>query len=85
MAAVLRADPAALLDLVTVGDATGNLRPLVDCHAPAAPSAYAAALRNGGEPPNREAWRHRPELVAMLAGVAEGGRLNANRRYYVAI
>ena len=82
MAALLPADATALLDLVTVGDAIGDLRPLVNAGFAADPSAYAAGLRHDGEPTNHEAWRHRPEMVAKLTAVVEGGRLETERRYY---
>jgi DNA (cytosine-5)-methyltransferase 1 len=81
MRSLLQGDPSKLADLVTVADAFGDLPRLRGGRA-SAPSRYAARLRGESEPPNHEAWRHRPELVARLAGVAEGGRLETEKRYY---
>jgi hypothetical protein len=50
MAALLPDDPDALLDLVTVGDAIGDLRPLVDGGAGAAPTA--GRVEAGGTSPS---------------------------------
>jgi DNA (cytosine-5)-methyltransferase 1 len=80
MRELLPDDSAALLDLVTVGDALADLPPL-DSGEPALPSAYAEPLRNGATP-NHVRWGHRPELVARLDVVPEGGRLATTKRYY---
>src|SRR5207253_1692900 len=45
-------------------------------------SAYAARLRTAGEAPNHEGWRHRPELVARMAAVPEGGAAETEKPYY---
>lgn len=81
MRTLLPDDASKLADLVTVADAFGDLRRLRGGRA-SAPSAYATRLRGESEPPNHEAWRHRPELVARLAEVAEGGRLETEKPYY---
>jgi DNA (cytosine-5)-methyltransferase 1 len=75
-------DAASLPDLVNVADAVGDLRRLRGGRA-AEPSAYALRLRTpSGAAANHEAWRHRDDLVARLASVAEGGRLETEKSYY---
>lgn len=78
---LLPADPAALLDLVTVADAIADLEPLTGGDA-GMPSPYANALRNGRQPANHLGWRHRPDLVARLAATPEGGRAATAKPYY---
>lgn len=72
-----------LADLVTVGDAIGDL----DDDPPTRTSAYARMLRIAGQPPaNHAPWGHGEDLVRRMAIVAEGCRppLSATngRRYY---
>ena len=84
MDALLPAQPENLRNLVTVGDALGDLPSLRGDgdQAEQAVSAYAATLRNGAGPPNHKPWRHTPELARRLASVPEGGRLATEKRYY---
>jgi DNA (cytosine-5)-methyltransferase 1 len=73
--------PELLADLVTVADAIGDL-PGLGGRRVGKPSGYAMSLRADGEASNHEGWRHRPELVARLAKVPEGGRLETEKDYY---
>jgi DNA (cytosine-5)-methyltransferase 1 len=74
-------EPGDLADLVTVAEAVGDLPRLRGGRA-AESSAYADQLRADGDVPNHEAWKHRDDLVERLASVAEGGRLETEKRYY---
>ena len=81
MRALLPERPELLADLVGVADAIGDL-PRLDGGRVGKPGGYAMSLRADGEAPNHEGWRHRPELVARLARVPEGGRPKSAKRYY---
>jgi DNA (cytosine-5)-methyltransferase 1 len=69
---------SVLADLVVVGEAIGDLPAAADDDEPlgyvGGGSTYAKALRDGCVR-NHRRWRHRPELLARLAGVPEGGGL----------
>lgn len=76
------ADPEALADLVTTGEA------IADLDGTTSPSGYARRLgaATDNTPPNHEPWSHGPELRRRLALVPEGHRAplaaTNNRRYY---
>ncbi len=83
MRGIYAARTLELADLVTVGDAIGDL----DEDPPSRSSAYARAMRTAGGPPaNHVPWGHGEDLVRRMSTVVEGCRppLTATngRRYY---
>ena len=85
VAELLPETPDALLDLIDLERAVGDLPVLSDGadRDPTARSPYAAALADGtGDAPNHESWSHTEATIAKLAGVPEGGHLKTERRYY---
>jgi DNA (cytosine-5)-methyltransferase 1 len=81
MRKLLPNEPGMLADLVSVADAIRDL-PRLDGGRGAPASTYAKRLRMAGSAPNHEGWRHRPELVARMAAVPEGGASETEKRYY---